>query len=109
MSDSEISDDNEIIKIDENIKNIPVYDLSEPYYIYKRKLEKFYFQAEKQKLYDELLALMNKQCKTTYTEISKFIKLKFIPEIPENIMKKYNLNNNISNEDNFNVLLAKLK
>ena len=105
----EYNEKEDIIKIDENIKSVPIYDLKEPYYIYKRKLDKFYFDAEKKKLYDELLAVMNNLCNTKYTELSKFTKIKYIPQIPENIMKKYNLNENISNAQNFNILLNKIK
>ena len=85
-------DNNENIQVDDNIKYAPIYDPKEPFYIYKRKLDNFIFEVERKKLYNEILAIMNKLFDTKYTELSKFVKINNIPKLPDNIIKKYGLN-----------------
>jgi hypothetical protein len=108
-SDNENENENENIHVDDNIKSAPIYDPKEPFYIYKRKLDNFIFEVERKKLYNEILAIMNKLFGTKYTELSKFVKINNIPKLPDNIIKKYNLNNDFSNDKNLNILLSKIK
>jgi hypothetical protein len=102
-------ENNENIHVDDNIKSAPIYDPKEPFYIFKRKLDNFIFNVERKKLYNEILAIMNKLFDTKYNELSKFVKITNIPKLPDNIIKKYGLNNDFSNNKNLNILLSKIK